>query len=261
MATKIARRQTPEDVELEKKKAELSVLEAELSQRELELATFQGEMHAFERRYLHIVGVRYAELDEIEARIAEALARQNAKDHNARQRAADARAKAQESAEATGAARQEKQQTDFTPSDSLKKLYREIAKRIHPDLTTNERERARRNEVMAEANRAYEQGDEARLRQILDEWESSPDTVKGEGAGAELVRVIRKVHQVQTRLSAIEVNLTGLKGSELYQMKKQVEEATAEGRDLLREMADRVGREIEDARIQLSKLKPDAAKT
>jgi multidrug efflux pump subunit AcrA (membrane-fusion protein) len=71
MTTGIARKQTPEELELEKKKSELSALEAELSQRELELATAQAELHTFERRYLRVVGVRYAELDDIEAQIAE----------------------------------------------------------------------------------------------------------------------------------------------------------------------------------------------
>jgi len=41
----------------------------------LELTTFQGELRAFEARYLCIIGVRYAELDELEAQIAEAQAR------------------------------------------------------------------------------------------------------------------------------------------------------------------------------------------
>ena len=50
---------------------------------------------------------------------------------------------------------------------SLKKLYREIAKRIHPDLATDEKDRARRHKLMAEANRAYEDGDEARIVQLL----------------------------------------------------------------------------------------------
>ena len=41
----------------------------------MELTTFQGELRAFEARYLCIIGVRYAELDELEAQIAEAQAR------------------------------------------------------------------------------------------------------------------------------------------------------------------------------------------
>jgi len=254
MTTGMTRRQTPEELELEKKKADLTKFESELSQRELELATLQAELHTFERRYLRIVGIRYAELDDIEAQIAEFLARQRPKDDKARRDAAQARAKAAESAQTAGAAKDEKPVTDFTPSEDLKKLYREVAKRIHPDLTTDEQERARRNEIMAEANRAYEEGDEAKLRDILEQWESSPDTVKGEGVGAELVRVIRKVHQVEHRLAEIGDTITQLKDSELATLKTKVEEAAAEGRDLLKEMATKLDSELADAKQQLSKI-------
>jgi len=257
MTTGLARRQTPEELELVKKKAELSAMESELSQRELELATLQAELHVFERRYLRIVGVRYAELDDLEAQIAERLARQRPKDDETRQQAAAARAKADESAQATGGVKDEKPATDFTPSEDLKKLYRETALRIHPDLTTDEKERARRNQIMAEANRAYEEGNEAKLRAILDEWESSPDTVKGEGTAAELVRVIRKIHQVQHRLAEIGDQIAQLKASELSQLKSKVEEAAKEGRDLLREMADCLDSELADAKKQLSKSPVD----
>jgi hypothetical protein len=260
MTSRIARRQTPEEQELEKKKAEFAALESDLAQRELELATLQAELHAFERRYLRIVGVRYAELDEIEAQIAERLARRQPKDDQARHQAAEARAKADESAQAAGVAANQVQTADFKPSEDLKKLYREIAKRIHPDLTTDEKERVRRNEIMAEANRAYEEGDEAKLRAILEEWESSPDTVKGEGVGAELVRVIRKVHQVQNRLAEIENRITQLKHSELSQLKTRVEEATKQGRDLLKEMAARLESEITDAKKQLSQITGESSK-
>jgi hypothetical protein len=42
------RRQTPEERELDRKRAELARLEAELAQRELDLATLQAEPRAFE---------------------------------------------------------------------------------------------------------------------------------------------------------------------------------------------------------------------
>jgi hypothetical protein len=42
---------------------------------------------------------------------------------------------------------------------------------------------------MAEANAAYEKGDETRLHAILQEWESSSEAVKGDGVVAELVRI------------------------------------------------------------------------
>ncbi len=74
MESAIAPRQTPEQQELDKELAELAALETELAQRELDLATLQAELHAFEREYLRVVGIRYTELDRVEAQIAEYMA-------------------------------------------------------------------------------------------------------------------------------------------------------------------------------------------
>lgn len=254
MGTKITRRQTPEEKELNKKLSELTALEAELAQRELDLATLQAELHSFENRYLRVIGVRYAELDEIEARIAEGLAGLNPKDTKAKEKAAEARAQAQESAQATGNIQEQKESIKFKPSENLKKLYRELAKRIHPDLATDEDERARRQQLMAEANRAYEDGDEERLEAILREWENSPESVKGEGVGTDLVRIIRKIAQVEERFRTIEIEITQLKESDLYKLKLKVEEAEKQGQDLLAEMAKQLDKQISDARKRLTTI-------
>lgn len=260
MRTDITRTQTPEERELSRKLYGLSELETELAQRELDLATLQAELHTFEAKYIRIVGIRYTELDEIEAQIAEAEARLKPKDNRIQEQAAQARAQAQESAQAAGVA-QKPREGKFKPSGSLKKLYREIAKRIHPDLATDEKERARRQQLMADTNRAYEEGDEAKLRAILSEWESSPESVKGEGTAAELVRVIRKIDQVEKRLRVIETEITQLEESDLYQLKTKVEAAENEGRDLLTEMALRVEEEITSASERLVEITGERAHT
>lgn len=253
MRTDITRTQTPEERELSRKLYELFELETELAQRELDLATFQGELHTFEARYIRIVGVCYAELDEIEAQIAEAEARLKPKDNKIQEEAAQARAQAQASAQAAGID-QEPREEKFSPSESLKTLYREVAKCIHPDLATDEKERTRRQQLMADANRAYEEGDEAKLRAILAEWENSPESVEGEGTAAELVRVIRKIAQVEKRLRVIETEITQLEESDLYQLNTKVEVAENEGRNLLDEMASRVKKEIASASERLARI-------
>jgi len=86
----------------------------------------------------------------------------------------------------------------------MKRLYREVAKRIHPDLTSDRDERMRREALMAEANKAYEAGDESQLNRILNAYETSLETVQGEGPGAELIRVIRRISQVRGRIAEIE---------------------------------------------------------
>jgi hypothetical protein len=55
-----------------------------------------------------------------------------------------------------------------TPSPELKDLYRRIVKRIHPDFAISELDRMRCEELMKEANRAYEAGDEVALREVLE---------------------------------------------------------------------------------------------
>ena len=257
MSIDLIRAETPEEKELARKLAELTVLEGELAQRELDLATLQAELHAFERRYLRIVGIRYAEFDEIDAQIAEALAELTPKSSEAQERASQARAQANESAQMSKTAQELGRRDEFTPSDALKKLYREVAKCIHPDLATDENDRVRRQRFMAEANQAYEDGDEARLREILREWESSPEAVRGDGVGAELIRVIRKIAQIESRLQAIESIIAQLRSSDLFRLKVEVERTEAEGRDLLAEMAIRLDQKIADVRRHLASLQQE----
>ncbi|OGO18589.1 MAG: hypothetical protein A2Z14_12025 [Chloroflexi bacterium RBG_16_48_8] len=255
MHLEISSLQTPEEIELESKLSELGSLEKDLAQRELELATHIAELHALERKYLGIVGLRYAKLDEIEARIAEALASRSPHDHSARERAEKAQSQARESAQSTEDLGPYPERERFEPSDDIKKLFREVAKCIHPDLTTNEEERILRTKLMAEANKAYEEGDEARLRAILREWQSSPEAIEGEDTGSKLVRTIRKLSQVKERLKVIEIEITKLKTTDLYELKTKVEEAIREGRDLLAEMAARLDQQIKDAQERLAEIK------
>lgn len=242
--------QKPEERELENKKAELASLEGDLIQRELDLATSRADLAEFEFRYLRAVGVLYAELDEILARIAEAQARRTPSDVGAQAHAERARAQAGESSEAASAIREPKSK----PTESLKKLFRDVAKRIHPDLAASDADRARRQILMAEANRAYEEGDEAKLLSILQEWETSPDSVEGEGAGPELIRAIRKIAQIQKRLVEIEAEMKQLNSSDLYQLWAKTEEAENQGRDLLEEITSHVEHEIDAARSRLASI-------
>jgi len=224
MSSSLVRQSTPEELELEKKQSELLDLETQLAQRELDLATFQAELHSFEYRYMQVVGIRQEELEQINSQISKYLALM-ASNHN------------------------------FRPSARLKQLYREVAKRIHPDLATDPEERARREQLMALVNQAYESGNEDRLRAILHDWESSPDSVQGEGITADLIRTIRQIAQSQLRLQSIEDKLQQLSQSDLHQLRVKALKLEQLGQDLLSEMAHRFDQEISMAQQQLTELK------
>lgn len=249
----LASRKRPEEVELDEKKQELAALQSELVERELGLANLHVELAAFRALYMRVVGVLYTELDSIQAQIAERISKSRPSDEDARAKASRARAKAEASQsdyEETLALKSR----EFNPSQTLKSLYREVAKRVHPDLATDPEDRLRRQRFMAEANRAYEMGDENRLRAILEEYEDSPESFAGEGLAAELVRVIRKIAQVKKRFKEIEAEHERVVRSELCTLREKVFEAGRQGRDLLREMAENVKIEIDIARQELESL-------
>ncbi len=242
----------PEEEELDAKRQQLADLEAKLFDAELELATLQAELHTFERAYLSKVGVRLAELDMIEAQIAEAQARRHPEDPAATAHAKRTRAQAQESGAAfENAQPSESQPADFKPSDELRAIYIQVAKAVHPDLTTDENECVRRHKYMAAANEAYEQGDIERLKQILDEWRSSPEAVPGDGPAAELVRTIRQIAQIKSRLAKVAVQLDALRKTDIFNLWTQAAEYQAAGRDLLQTMAEEVDDRIVHARQRL----------
>jgi len=237
----------PEEHELARKRDEHAAIETELAERELRAANLRAEVGAFERQFLHHVGLLYAELDEWKARIAERSATQQPANTRRQKTAQEARGRAEETKQSVGE-KQSEEPKAFAASPEMKKIYREVARRVHPDLTSDRADRARRQLLMAEANQAYECGDESKLNKILAEYECSAEAVTGEGAGAELVRVIRRISQGRSRLAEIEAELQELLRSDMYQLKLRVEEAAQSGRDVLRELKAKVESQIADAK-------------
>jgi hypothetical protein len=241
----------PEEQELARKREELTALETELAERELRAANLRAELGAFERQYLHVVGSRYAELDNLKADLAEKWAQAQPDNERAQQAAREAREQADETQAGAGE-KFEQQPRAFKATPELKRLYREVAKRIHPDLTSDGDDRSKREQLMADANQAYEQGDESGLMKILTAYEFSPEAVKGAGTGADLVRVIRSVSQARSRLLEIERELEELSRSDLSQMKLRVDAAAGNGQDLFQEILQKVDNQIALVREQMS---------
>jgi hypothetical protein len=240
----------PEEQELARKREEQTAIESELAERELRSANLRAELGAFERQYLHHVGSRYAELDELKAAVAERLAQEQPANERAQQAAREARTRATET-QSTAGEKSEATPRAFESSPEMKRLYREVAKRVHPDLTSDRADRAKRQQLMAEANEAYERGDETKLRKIFTEYAWSAEAVQGEGPGAELIRVIRRISQARGRLAEIEAELQELLRSDLYQLKVRLDEAQSHGRDVLKEMVQKVEDQIAQAKRRL----------
>jgi hypothetical protein len=255
MNSSITKTTSPEEQELEIKFQKLHGLETDLLQKELKLSTLKAELQAFELHYLQVVGVKLARLDDIHARVAEFFAKVNANDENAMHEAREARTQADETARAAGSAQSLPEQGgDFKPSSELKSLYREAARAMHPDLALDDTQRKKRTGLMADINIAYATGDEERIRQILRDWKDSPDQVEGDDVGAKLIRAIRRITQLQRRLTEIQAETNLLKQSDLYQLSQKAQEAKDHQQDILEEMAKLVEKQIADAEMRLDEL-------
>jgi hypothetical protein len=195
------------------------------------------------------VGALYAELDEWKARMLELRAQRNPS-ATADERAREAREQARQTYETAHGEAAEKRH--FTPSPDLKSLFRETAKRIHPDLAKDSADLEYRTQLMTEANRAYEEGDAEALRRILGEYQD--DAVEGEGVAAELVRLIRQISAARARVVVIERDLAALRESEIALLMKQAEAGEQEGRDVLAELANAVREQVELAKKEYEML-------
>jgi hypothetical protein len=247
MSSEIAHHLSPEEQELAMKRQELAILQSELTDRELLLANLRAELAAFEGRYLREVGVLYAELDDWKAKIAEYAAK-NEDTVEARAAASEARAQAEDSfAAAHGEAAKAE---DFSPSPELRKLFRDVVNQIHPDRATDDADRTLRNRLMAEANAAYKRQDADALRRILEEYKSSPESVKGEGSTADLQRVLRQIERISRRLAEIETEVARLNSSEIAMLMAKVQTAKSKGRNLLEEMRSDIQHKIDLARSE-----------
>ncbi len=166
--------------------------EQALIEYEIAVETFRVEVENFSRLHHQKLGPMYARLDELDAQIAEARAARTG-DPEDRRKADEARARVMPmpgveelfhgwmdgeglfpEAVAMLTDQPVRPPQRVRPSDEARKLYRELARKAHPDLAQDDTERARREEFITRVNAAYARGDEPLLRELAEEWARGP---------------------------------------------------------------------------------------
>jgi hypothetical protein len=233
---------------LAEKRERLAAVRTALAEREVDIAQIRSQLKAFEGRYLQRVGVLYAELDEIAARTTEREVALYDSD-SARRRAQEARQRAQETHEAAFGADQEPE--GFDPSPSLKSLFREVAKRIHPDFASDEAEQRHFTLLMTRANQAYSRGDAETLQRLLNDHLEVNAEGSDEVDGLVLMRLVREIQHAERDIAALDREQQTLLASEIGQLYTDAEAASHEDRDLLAELSASLRERIADAQYRL----------
>ena len=224
-----------------RRREELAALEAEIAQREPFLAQIQADLLQFERLYLGVVGSRYDDLAKIEQEIARLQGLTPEEDLSEEQEGASL------GEDAVGCG-----QNRFH-AEKLKRLYREVARKFHPDLVQCEIERHHRHQLMVEANRAYQSGAEDRLQELLVAGETL-EVASQTPQSAEMIVLLRRISESRSLLSTIEANIEEILSSELFKLKQRVAVADTVGVNLLDELVSQVDRQIRKANNRLEHL-------
>jgi hypothetical protein len=252
------RLKTPEEVELEHKYQQLAGVKADLQRREQDYNRLKSEIRMFEQVYEDILGVRIQNLEDLEWQLMGLLGETTVKKSTEPLKQSSSYAHFQHTTDLLD--------DEEPPQDganlSLKSLYRGVAKAVHPDLAADESERFRRQELMALANEAYQTGNRQVLIDLLSEWEQAPVSYGSEmDIALELVRVIRQLAAVQQNIHAVVRQTEELKQTDIYHFKIRVDDALADGVDLLVDMAAALDLEIARIRRRLSALRGDAGES
>ena len=134
--------------------------------------------------------------------------------------------------------------------EQIKTLFRSLARRFHPDLTSDPEEKKWRQEIMTRVNQAYANRDLKALRSLAEQPDrpiDAPDLSREEEISAlraELKRLDGVIQDLKTRIRHLEE-------SPAWQLKMEARLKRRSGADLLTELEAKFKEQIEDLEERL----------
>lgn len=137
----------------------------------------------------------------------------------------------------------------------LKKMYRELARRFHPDMAIDKADREYRTQLMMAINAAYAAGDVERLRELAEEPDVA-ERIEYAQTDKQLAEALHKeLGRVQRRLQEIEHELDRLESHQSAKMMQQMEQARENGRDYFVDLTDQIQEKIAQHMVERDILK------
>ncbi len=233
----------------------------ELVDAEAELADRRIDIEAFEFEYEAQVGVLLTQLTQIEAEVKLYLDRIQQRRNEKRFGAAFS--SVEEQYRQTWEAPRQASPIQPPPvsensAAQLKILYRQLARRYHPDLAADDSQRAYRTEMMTAVNDAYTARSLAELMALAKELERSgqgPAARQGQAAADMAQALGEELQRIQRRLRQIELEIESLHTHPLVELGLEVKFARRKGRDLFAEIAADLERRIARKTVERDMIK------
>lgn len=219
-------------------------LEETLGRLEREYARDAERIRHFERRYRPAVAERYDELERLRDGI---------------QRGWEALATARQGqlpgGRSSGSPGGRSATSAPTPSDDNRRLFLSLARRIHPDRASDDTDRHRRHEMMAEATLAYRDNDGRKLQWLLEHWLAESEAIQGFGTGASWLRTNRRIAWLRYRIREMRHSMGQLHASPVARIMEEHERGRATGRNLLLEMRREITAQLARAYQEAERLR------
>lgn len=232
LAQSIVKSQTPEEREYARYLGEIEMRKRRVAELQTELELLKEDLGRFDAEYHVRVGTLFVELDtiqlsisEYEFRIARLLADldipNDELEQETRSRFSDQRDEIHHDEEKTRryqhAFHEDRQRPklDDATETALKSLYRELAKRFHPDLARTELERQQLEVVMKRINAAFHERDVNSLQSLKNEAEIEDASFESRSIGEKLVWAIREMSRLDDLIVTITSEIATLQTSDL----------------------------------------------
>ncbi len=254
-------------VDLTQLENEVLALREQLARLEQEHADLRGELHDFELLYNARVGPVEAQLAEAQLHIDEyqlriELVQWRGKslspiqlEAEVEQRLRDQRERAEAIHANADIARSFVPPPPIDPAVGLdlQQIYRELAKRTHPDLATDEADRAVRSQRMVEVNALYAKQDLEGLRRILRQLETRR-LAQNETPEQRMARLKDERSRLDAAIRHVKVEIADLNRDPLMVLKLEAALARSRGRDVLAEAAQQTQARLLETETELHEL-------
>ena len=132
----------------------------------------------------------------------------------------------------------------------IRELFRQLAKRFHPDLTSDPAEKEYREQIMAQVNKAYAHRDLKKLQQLAEQPDITPASISKDRA-EELLHLRAELVRLDGVIAEIKACLRHLEESPAMQLKMEARMQRRNGKDLLTEMENKLQEQIDNLQERL----------
>lgn len=232
------------DSQAETLRALINEAEKEVAILELDCSELQAEIADFESRYNELVKPLLGQIEAVKSAIDKLKDLKMQQDLGKRVSADDVWRSASQTANSPTEERLRPSKSAEKPDgEKIKQLYRDLARRFHPDLATDAADAERRTQLMALINRAYQEGDLSTLETIN---KSAPINMLNRNAPVNteiplasllLRRLQSQYEDLSLQIRQLRERQSELRYGSLMNLKLEASLARAKGEDLLTNLA------------------------